>query len=168
MISKSLEKKIYKAFRKHISKDDLKNIINNTIEEDHQEILGVIIQFNTNKITISEFNNTLKEINKLGFIVAGIIGTYIFAYKISLEEFDFKNNDFVINKKIITFRTSANIQYCGVKNIFNYVPFFITPNEMFDYFRKIDFGNIYNLGKIDIVEPLIAEDSYQMRSGKLK
>jgi hypothetical protein len=147
MVSKKLEKEIFNVFGDYINKGELEQIINNTTETGSQEVIGFIVQFDKNKTTLNEFNETLKKINCLDFIVAGIIGSFIFAYKRGTEELDLndKLSDIVKDKKIITFRVNVNIQYCGVMDIFNNIPYFLLPNEVFHAFDKIDFGNVYNL-----------------------
>jgi len=150
-MKKNLQSEILKAFKSHINKDDLEQILTNIPETGSQEITGFIMQFDKNKTTIDEFNEILKKINYLNFIVAGIIGSFVFAYSINREELDFNNDlyELVKDKKIITFKVNANIQYCGIIDIDKNNPYFFLPNDIFDSFNKIDFGNIYNFGTIN-------------------
>lgn len=151
MLNKKLKKKILDAFDEYFTENDLSKFSEKVSEKKTERIFCFIIQFDEQNLNLAEFNRTLSDIVSLKFVVSGIIGTYIFAYKICSERDDdikWDLDKLVKNKKVVVFKTFADIQNCGNNGFFYHMPYFFIPNSIFEYFNSISYGEIYDFGDL--------------------
>jgi hypothetical protein len=127
-----------------IKNEDIDKIFSNDFLKPRlEDIFGTIIQFDERNLTFDEFNYFLSLLGNEKFIVMGIIGSLIFAYKkYSLingnECVFFKNNNF--QKKILFFRKNVEFRNCGSTGRFIYIPFFLSNNIISETLHKMNFN----------------------------
>jgi hypothetical protein len=114
----------------------------------YEDILGIIIQFDEIDLTFDEFNDFISLLGKERFVVMGIIGTLVFAYKklslINGNECEFiKNNNF--RKKILFFKKSVEFRNCGGSGRYIYNPFFSSKNIILETLQKIEFNQTHEI-----------------------
>ena len=144
-----LKKMITACFGEYIREEDVDKIFTDDyLKPKKEDILGVIIQNDETHLTFEKFNNFLALLGNEGFIIRGIVGTFIFAYKKQIalngNEYDFLKKN-VKQKKIICFKKEVEFRNCGDQGRLIYIPFFLSNNKIFENFKEMKFNEIIDL-----------------------
>jgi hypothetical protein len=135
---------IKKYFGGVIKNEDIDKIFSDDyLKPRLKDVFGVIIQFDERNLTFEEFNDFLSLLGKEKFIVMGIIGTLVFAYKkhslTSGDECEFlRNNNF--QKKILFFKKNIEFRNCGGNGRYIYIPFILSKNIILETLQKMEYN----------------------------
>jgi hypothetical protein len=145
----NLKKGIGKLFKGYIKEVEVEKVsTDDYLKPRVDNIMGIIIQNNENDLSFEKFNDVLSFLDKNRFIISGIIGTVIFAYKknnsLNGDELNILGNN-LIDKKILYFRKEVEFINCGSHGRYIYLPYFLAKNTLFVSFEKIGFNEILEI-----------------------